>query len=240
MGTPAKPYCRELPPMSRDPQDWVQAQEFIRGRGIDPHVAKLNAWYPSRQAGDDCLRVVIPGTSRDQANQFWQARLVEEGHNPDPNTPPVPVEPTGEALAAPTAPKRYQSPYATRGDALIVLHPDYSGPGNDSPPPGSVLVEGPFDALAAAELGLLGVALMGNNPSAEALEHAVEWLRAAPPAVMVTDGDATVQGATLAGRLLAQYGLKSLLVLSPYPYKDLGEMPLSERRRLFKEAGIAT
>lgn len=221
MGAPAKPYCRELPRMSLDPQDWAQVQDFIRSRGIDPHLAKLNAWYPSRAAGDNWLRVVIPGTSRDQTNQFWQARLAE-------------AHPTGEP--------RYQSPHASRGDALIVIHPDYSALGydvsNDHPPPGSVLVEGPFDALAAAELGFLGVALMGNTPSAEVLVHAVDWLRAAPPAMLVTDDDATVQGAALGHNLLAKYGLKSLLVLSPYPYKDLAEMPKQERARLFKEGGI--
>lgn len=224
-GAPRKPYCNELPAMSQDARDWTAFRQFMRDRGIDPQIATLNAWYPSTAAGDDYLRVVIPGTSREPANQFWQARLIETGDCDGD---------MGDAR-----PPRYQSPTAKRGDAVIVTHPDYSLTGNDHKPV-VVLVEGPFDALAASEVGMVGVALMGNTPSEDALDHAVGWLRDGVRAVFVTDEDAVVQGADLGWRLLAQHGLKSLLILSPYPYKDLAEMPKPDRERLFREGGIKT
>lgn len=207
-----KPYSTKLPAMSHEAEDWRAWRRYLMQRGLEPHVARANAWYPSRQAGDDYLRCVIPATSRDRKNRFWQARLIDG--------------------KAPEGAKRYQSPAAKRGDALIVVHPEYDPFGPEPRARGTVLVEGPFDALAAAELGFVGVALMGNSPSEEILDHAKYWLEETPPAILVTDQDAVVAGADVGWKLLVHHGLKSLSVLSPYPYKDLAEMPLAERRRL--------
>lgn len=215
-GVARKPYCRELPLISEDSEDWAQFYDFLEDRGACLRLAKLNAWYPSRQAGDDMPRVVIPATSRDPSNQFWQARLLFTPGRPDDPSPP----------------KRYQSPHAARGDAIIVTHPD------EDAPAGTVLVEGPFDALAASELGFVGVALMGNTPSDEVLNHAAEWLKAGPPALFCPDGDAMPQTGDLVHRLLLHHGVNNLRVVSVYPCKDLAEMSLDERRRAFRDAGV--
>lgn len=143
------------------------------------------------------LRVVIPCLSTDPRNKFWQARLIY-GHGP-----------------------RYQSPHASRGDAIVYVRPL-------SPLRGSVLVEGPMDALAAAEAGYLGFAWMGMVPSDAML--ALAKLLGTPPWIVVPDAGTEAEAAAV--RVWHHFSHATLVL--PYPFKDLAEAPLEARKELLE------
>lgn len=132
---------------------------------------------------------------------FWQARALIEGVSP-----------------------RYDSPPSPRGDAIVVVYPS-----DGRLPKVGVVVEGPMDALAAAECGVLGVALLGNHPPAESLDLTTR-LFCGIIALVIEDRDAP---GTLAGVFarLSSAGVLSTLVPCPLPYKDLAEMPYLRRQR---------
>lgn len=130
---------------------------------------------------------------------YWQARAVDAG-----------VE------------KRYQSPpYSAEGAFVLVWPRD--------PVKGVVLVEGPMDALAAAECGYAGVAAMGNRPGANLLQNVLAQFPGKTITV-VPDTDAIRAGAVTVGRL-ALLGATARL-LFPVGAKDLSRMPELARRKL--------
>jgi len=134
-----KPYADRLPP--KDETYWPEFDNYLLSRGLSPRIARANQWYPSANAGDNEPRIVIPATSDQPGNHFWQARLIGCGE------------------------KRYQSPHGVAsGDACIVVYPTDTGGLTES-----VVVEGPVCALAAAMTGRLGIALMGADPPEERL-----------------------------------------------------------------------
>lgn len=132
-------------------------------------------------------------------NIFWQARSLNE------------------------ALPRYQSPIGNRGNAIVLVWPKVD------PVKRVVIVEGPLDALAAAECGDLGLALMGSQPTEEQLLHAARFTRSRQVLLMPDNDQPTVLLALLPFFVNRSAGCKIIL---PSPYKDLAEMPPDERERL--------
>lgn len=138
-----KPYCDHLPP--RDPTLWKDFSGYLVSRNLSQYIARANHWYPSRDAGDNLPRIVMPASSDQEGNHFWQARYM--GSDPDI--------------------KRYQSPYGRTGDAAIIVYPQK---GVNEPLVETVVVEGPMCALAVAGTGRMGLATMGADPPEERLD----------------------------------------------------------------------
>ena len=135
------PMCTALPPMAVDQEAEFLCNEYLLKRELDPELAQDNGWFPSREAGDSFLRMVIPAQTHKAGHIYFQARDV-----------------TGKAFL------RYQSPKGSRHEALIKVMPN-------SEPKGIVVLEGPCCSLAAAQAGYIGYALMGMNPSKATLMH---------------------------------------------------------------------
>lgn len=131
-----------------------------------------------------------------------------------------------QARALDASPKRYQSPHRDPAGAVVVVFPVHA-------PRGVVVLEGPMDALAAAELGFLGVALMGATPSAARLRTVARIIRRSPPRVIVipdTDAVNEARNTRLRLAILAEHVIE--LVIPPEGRKDLGECSRAERRKL--------
>ena len=167
------------------------AWEYLEKRGLSWQLAAQNGWYYSESAGDNLGRLVIPCT-HSNGRVYWQARLV----------------------AGPPEGKRYQSPPYSAEGAFVLVWPE-------GKPTGVVLVEGPMDALAAAECGYAGVAMMGNRPGANLLQNVANQFPGAR-IIVVPDLDAIRAGAVTVGRL-ALLGVQSRLVF-PVGAKDLSRM----------------
>lgn len=175
-------------------------REYLESRSLDHGTALFNHWYPSRNAMDGWLRIVIPASNQ-PGLAYWQARLV----------------------SGPDDAKRYTSPPVPRGDSLIVVWPRVL---NGC---AVVLSEGPMDALAAASVGVPGIALMGNQPALSALEHAT---RVFPISkfLILPDGD-SLDSAHEWMRAVISFGREAEIVL-PGPYKDLAQMSPDARMRI--------
>ncbi|MDR7528657.1 MAG: toprim domain-containing protein [Armatimonadota bacterium] len=141
----------------------------------------------------EALYLVIPAESPEPGNRWWQARLVR-GHG-----------------------ARWHSPSGCRrGVAWGVVRPV-------GPPVGTVLAEGAMDALAVAEVGWEGIALMGAQPPRPVLEALARApLRA--PIVLVPDRDAVGTW----GRVAMYFAGAAILL--PSRAKDLAELPADQRR----------
>lgn len=116
------------------PNKWEQFEKYLSGRNLNSLLAKVNNWYPSRNAGDAKLRIVIPAITHVPGHVYWQARLIGKYGI------------------------RYQSPKGPRCDALIYVKPWFDKRN------ANVIVEGPMDSLAAAEYGFHAFSLMGVQP----------------------------------------------------------------------------
>jgi hypothetical protein len=92
----------------------------------------------------------------------------------------------------------------------------------------SVVVEGPMDALAAAEHGFLAVALMGVVPAMEVLDLTSRLLRGTV-CLVVPDQGALKPMAQNVIELMSR-GLKCHLIT--HPFKDLADAPPGERHRI--------
>lgn len=200
-----KTYCQSLPPL--DDFLWDEARAYLRERDLDPALAARNGWYPSRRAGDNIHRLVIPATSGVLENKYWQARAMLKGE-------------------VPADVKRWQSPANSRGDALIITWPVAEARG-------AALVEGPVDALAASQSGLFAVALMGMAPPAAALEFLIRLIKKWTPLFVVWDSDEPEPWLEIIKYLWGK-GVTTSLV-DPYPAKDLAALPSYKRDKLFSE-----
>lgn len=198
-----KPYCDRLPPKSR--WLWGAFSDYLIGRQLSPHIAKANQWYPSDKAGDDQYRIVMPASSDQEGNHFWQARYV--GVDPDV--------------------KRYESPYGSTGDAVIVVYPTENAEKYQEE---SVVVEGPMCALAAAGTGRLGIAMMGADPPEARLDLTFKRVRGTI-CYVIPDSDKQDLFIHVMS-YLANRGVTCRL-LDPGPAKDFAEMSPENRRRLF-------
>ena len=115
---------------------------------------------------------------------------------------------------------RYASPPASRDDSLVLVWPVGKAKG-------TVIVEGPMDALAATDFGFLGIAVMGNQPTTEVLEHIAGFARSFQPMIVLPDAGALYFGANILCPL-AQMGISGM-IRTPYK-KDLAEMEPKERK----------
>lgn len=132
---------------------------------------------------------------------YWQARLMEE------------------------AGRRYQSPPYARRDAIV-----WTWPGRRRG--ASVVVcEGPMDALAAAEVGHYGAAMMGADPPYAAIVFLATWIHRAytKTALVVPDGDESGPTLSKVGYVLATLGIDSRTL--PPRAKDLASMSLADRKK---------
>lgn len=186
-----------------DPELWPAFYNYLGARGLDAGLARDNGWYPTRHAKDDVPRILIPGTRTD-GHIFWQARAISSSEK-----------------------RRYQSPSGGRGDALILVRPE-----NLYTVDRAALVEGPMDALAAAECGLLGISLMGNTPNKESLEHVAKLLECVSFFFVVSDSDALCESTRNMTWLRLRTKAKAQLWY-PHPYKDLADMPFEKRAARF-------
>lgn len=195
-----KKICVIRPPISGEAGIYVS--RYFTKRQAPYDLARFNGWYPT--AYDDVARVVIPCVSLIPGHKFWQARAVCD------NLVNV---------------KRYDSPSASRLDALVVCYPR-------TPPikETTVVVEGPFDALAAAEVGYTGIGLMGCTPSDEVLNHLVTLLYGSK-FVLIPDNGFKYPCMITAQKLATKNRYGSIIEL-PKEYKDLSEVPLIERQKL--------
>ena len=141
--TEKAPVINAPMPKASGGHDQGDVDKYLSSRLLSPLLAKRNGWYPSRDAGDAALRVVIPCTNSLRYN-YWQARAIDKW---------VSI--------------RYQSPRCARTDSIVVVYPDVISSNS------VVIVEGPMDALAAAMLGFKAVAVMGNTPSNSVLDFLV-------------------------------------------------------------------
>jgi hypothetical protein len=121
---------------------------------------------------------------------------------------------------------KYQSPHAARGDAVVVVWPSQKGITH------SAIVEGPMDALAAAGTGRMGVALMGVTPPDESLALTAALVRGTI-CVLVADTDAIPEMTRVYEYLCQRV---PLVMVSPFPCKDLAEAMPDEREAILCQA----
>lgn len=183
-------------------------QRYLAGRGLSIKVAEDNLWYASSSAGDRNPRIVIPATSVLAGNVYWQARAM------------VDVEDNA----------RYLSPFAPRGDAVIVVYPDPK----ITPLPKVVVAEGPMDALAAATIGCLGIGLMGLSPPVAALALAAKYFGRSD-VYLVADSDSLDAMRKVLLKLVGLTKGATLHLTMPSPAKDFAEADLDLRYRLIGE-----
>lgn len=178
---------------------------YLENRELSSKLALENGWYMSANAGDHFSRIVIPAPLGSGA-VYWQARAIHSNVN-----------------------MRYQSPCASREDALVILYND-----EITSPTEIVVTEGPMDALAALEAGpYVAVALMGNNPPIKALLRLGNFLPHLP-FIMVADSDSVASMAAVSLYLAGTHNRLSRVVY-PSPYKDLALCPRERRPDILAE-----
>ena len=192
---------RNVPMPSLNDKLWPEFEQYLTTRGLDTDLARFNEWYPSSDAGDGAPRIVIP-CSNSLGRVYWQARLMPHPWSPDLEY------------------KRYQSAHTDRAESVVITWPRE----NYTPIPlGVVLVEGPFDALAASTVGWTGVALMGDKPPPECIEYVARIFRTSEVWRVIPDRDCPRLGAQVV-RALAMLGKKARLI-DVRPYKDMAAIP---------------
>ena len=176
-------------------------RRYLKGRQLSYEVASGNGWYATMD-DQSYARVVIPASSLANSWPYYQARLIVE---------------------APKAVKRYMSPAAPRGDALAIVFPI-------GEILGSIIVEGPMDALAAAGMGYVGVGLMGNTPNSDVMDHIRAIVHVYGNCFVVPDRDAFQEGVEITASLWTRgvpcilkriVGAKDLAELSPEGRENL-------------------
>ena len=173
---------------------------YLEGRELSYALANNNFWYPSRDV-DGYDRIVIP-CSNSLGITYYQARAMDSWVS-----------------------RRYDSPLATREDSIAVLWPDGTRIAK-----GTVICEGPMDALAACGLNYVGIGLMGNQPPDTVVRHIVRLIkRYFEPVIIVPDLDHIEMGAYMVG-CLAGVGIVTKIILPTQ--KDLCKMPFQERKVL--------
>jgi hypothetical protein len=219
---PAKPFSDFIPDCSYEL--WGLMDRYLAGRGLSPSLARLNFWFPSAEV-DGVPRVVVPATSTQPGNLYWQARVISlpGSRSYGPKTA------LGSTIvgggATPVSPRRWESPHGVRrGDALVVVWPVET-------PAYAVVVEGPMDALAAGECGALGVALMGATPPDEVLLHLGQLVQGLQVLAVMDSDEPKAMTRVVAS--LRGYATAAKLI-DPYPFKDLAEAAPARRKGILQ------
>lgn len=189
------------PVMSTFDGDLEKCHIYLQRRGLDPSVADANRWYPSRDAGDEVLRLVMPALTRRSDHVYWQARAITESCI------------------------RYQSPKGSRHGALIIVCAVQNEETKTV-----VVVEGPMDALAVAECGYDAIAIMGINPGAEAVEHLQKLLQNKFVIIVFDNEPKAIAAAQILSMHIASARIQ-VRVASPMRQKDLADIPFLVRKR---------
>jgi hypothetical protein len=204
---PSKPYNHRLPDLA--PELWRDFYEYLGTRGLSPHIAKENLWYPMKSdpLGENWPgRIVMPATSRQEGNHFYQSRIMYDG---------------------PGKYRRYDSPTGcSSGDAVIVVYPQGPTIWNES-----VVVEGPMCALAAAQTGRLGIALMGADPPIERIEWTSELIHGTRCYVIPDRDRLDALSHVMANLANRGHNCKLLMVEGA---KDLADLSPGKRSELFR------
>ena len=175
---------------------------YLHGRGLDAGLARRFGWYPGWYNGP---RIIVPCV-RSDTHSFWQGRLIDNLTG---------FKYVGEY-------KRWDSPKGPRHDAVC-----YTQVGGST----LVLVEGPFDSLAAAECGHDSIAVLGLGMSKSVVGHIASLVSGRYMArLVVPDSDAFGPWVKIQASL-TNHG-EAFEIRSPAPYKDLAEMPILERKLL--------
>ena len=190
---------RPVVPPLLDESLWPVFRSYLKKRRLSSDIAVSNGWYPTLTS-DGVPRIVITTSSLQNSWFYYQARAMTDGKGVT----------------------RYVSPSAPRGDALAVVFPSGDALG-------SIIVEGPMDALAAAELGLVGVSVMGNTPNSLVLDHIESIVKVYGQCFVIPDRDAFTEGASITADLWAR-GVRCTL-RSIQGAKDLAELS-PERRKI--------
>lgn len=198
-------YTGPRPSLPERRPEWADMmRDYLRDRNLSYLLARHNGWYPASYSNSP--RIVIPCTNI-SGFPYFQARDM-----------------TGKSSL------RYASPPAPREDSIVIVWPWDDATIVGEPNHGAVVLEGPMDALAVADLGFLGVALMGNQPTPDVLAHVAKMVRAFSPVIVVPDVDCVEFGATVVCAL-SQVNITST-ILMPWK-KDIGEMTRKERAGFF-------
>lgn len=185
-------------------EEWCK--QYLEKRGLSWALAKANGWYPSQNAGDWLTRIVIPAQSTQVGHAYWQARAI-----------------------SPAAFIRYQSPKGPRLDAVVVVSPSVA---TGNPRDGAaVVVEGPMDALAVAECGAMGIALMGATPGPTVLRSLYKRCKYMTPMFVMPDRDAVSEGQQTRLHLASLGKATRLIDLSEWTdKKDFAALPYDARK----------
>lgn len=201
-----RPFNTKLPP--EEPSLRKDMQWYLASRMLSVSIADQNMWYISVKAGDNNPRIVIPATSMLPGNVYYQARAIVD----------VPDE------------ARYLSPWAPRGDAIIVVYPDPNTP----VVPKVVVAEGPMDALAAATIGCLGIAFMGMSPPNASIALAVRYFGRGD-VYLIADNDAIAPMQKIMLKCIGMGSKATLHLTTPAPSKDFAEADIDLRYSLIGE-----
>lgn len=194
------------PLMSSSGVDHTDMKDYLVGRGLEFELAEQNGWYPSREAMDSFLRIVIPARTPQPGHVYWQARAVSANVH-----------------------IRYQTPKGPRHGALILVR---AFPGNevgDEPTEKIVIVEGPMDALAVAACGYDSIALMGMTPGKEATEHLIKLVDGRSSLVVLDNEPAAQSAAGHIALTLATAGTRSHIA-KLHKVKDLAGLVVVARQ----------
>lgn len=205
---PEGPLNAAWPEMSTSGKDHDRVKQYLLDRQLDPQIAEYNGWYPSRNAKDTYLRVVIPALSPVPGHVYWQARDV-----------------TGRAHI------RYQSPKGPRADALVSVLKQGRLANK------VVVVEGPMDALAAAGAGYDAIACMGITPPASTVEQ-IKLIIGDRTTLVVFDSEPEAERqAIFMTAQLASSGIRARLASIPGK-NDLAKCSVLERSIFLKESFV--
>lgn len=209
---PVEPYPKEtkrlIPVM----------KAYLHGRDLSYETAIENGWYPTDRVRerDPVVRIVIPATN-EHGRPYWQARAM------------LPHD------------LRYRSAKGGRFGSIVIVWPmlplvDKKGEVRSiravwgCPP--MVLVEGPMDALAAADLGHFSIATMGALFFNYALKYIKRYVNIKTPVIVIPDLDLPDFGVENV-IALAKAGRKVVMRL-PVGGKDLAKMKPKAREALLR------
>jgi len=224
--TKDRPFSSSMPRGCFTVSSWALMASYLGIRQLSFDTARQNGWYPSWDAGDANPRIVIPATATG-GNLYWQARLMEKKDGRSESS----VHLLDNTHIAPP-PIRYMSPFAPRGDAIVVVWPLPAPLPRANRRNTVIIAEGPMDALAAAGHGFMGVALMGLRPPEQSLDLTAKLFRDKMCGLVADSNGQEAMSAILIW--LSSRGIACKLILVQ-PYDDLADIPNLARGRYLKD-----